>query len=408
MRILQLCKKFPYPLKDGESIAVTYLSRALVNLGCEVTLLSMNTSKHHFDVNEIPLEYNHYKEIHTVEVDNRIKPHKAFLNLFSSESYHVNRFVSEEFKQCLIALLKNNNYDIVQLETLYLTPYIDVIKENSSALVTMRSHNIEFEIWERIVKNTNFIPKKLYLNHLTKKLKKYELEKLNDYDYLVAISDRDLSKFKKLGYKNGAMSTPIGLQLDNYKKTVKSKGKVSVCFIGALDWIPNFEGLTWFLESVWPIVVDHKPDVNFHIAGRNTPDSLLKLSMNNVHVHGEIEDAVEFIGSHDIMVVPLFSGSGMRVKILEGMALGRAVISTTLGKEGIGARDGHEIVVADNATEFAHKILNLVEDKVYCNEIGKNAKQFVKNYYDHNNIASQLLEKYEALINSEYATRAKS
>jgi len=408
MRILQLCKKFPYPLKDGESIAVTYLSRALVNLGCEVTLLSMNTSKHHFDVKDIPAEYNHYKEIHTVEVDNRVKPHKAFLNLFSHKSYHITRFVSEEYRKYLISLLQNNDYDIVQLETLYLTPYIDVIKENSNALVTMRSHNIEFEIWERIVKNTNFIPKKLYLNHLTKKLKKYELDKLNDYDYLVAISDRDLSKFKKLGYKNGAMSTPIGLQLDNYNQVGKQQSKVSICFIGALDWIPNFEGLTWFLESVWPIVIDHKPDVNFHIAGRNTPESLLSLSMNNVHVHGEIDDAVEFIAEHDIMVVPLFSGSGMRVKILEGMALGRAIVSTTLGKEGIGARDGHEIVVADNANEFAHKILNLIEDRVHCKEIGKNATQFVKSFYDHNNIAAQLLEKYEVLLSSGYKIKGNS
>jgi glycosyltransferase involved in cell wall biosynthesis len=402
MRILQLCKKLPYPLKDGESIAVTYLSRALVNLGCEVTLLSMNTSKHHFDINEIPLDYNHYKEIHTIEVDNRVKPHKAFLNLFSNESYHITRFISEDFKSSLIKILENNDFDIVQLETLYLTPYIDTVKKHSNALVTMRSHNIEFEIWERIVKNTNFIPKKLYLNHLTKKLKKYELDKLNDYDYLVAISDRDLSKFKKLGYKNGAMSTPIGLELNNYISTAKPQGKASICFIGALDWIPNFEGLTWFLNSVWPIVVDHKPDVTFHIAGRNTPDSLLKINMSNVIVHGEIEDAVEFIASHDIMVVPLFSGSGMRVKILEGMALGRAIVSTTLGKEGIGARDGYEIIVADNANEFAHKIINLIENKEHSKEIGNNAIEFVKNFYDHNNIAAQLLEKYQILLESGY------
>ena len=150
MKILQLCKKFPYPLKDGESIAVTYLSHALHDLGCDITLLSMNTSKHFTDLNSLPREFNHYKEIQVTALDNSVNAFSAFKNLFSKDSYHVSRFVCPDFKNKLIELLQNNDFDVIQLETLYLAPYIDVIKKYSKALITMRAHNIEFEIWERI------------------------------------------------------------------------------------------------------------------------------------------------------------------------------------------------------------------------------------------------------------------
>lgn len=128
MKILQLCKKFPYPLKDGESIAVTYLSHALHDLGCDITLLSMNTSKHFTDLNSLPREFNHYKEIHVTALDNSVNAFSAFKNLFSKDSYHVSRFVCPDFKNKLIELLQNNDFDVIQLETLYLAPYIDVIK----------------------------------------------------------------------------------------------------------------------------------------------------------------------------------------------------------------------------------------------------------------------------------------
>lgn len=400
MKILQLCKKFPYPLKDGESIAVTYLSNALHNLGCEMSLLSMNTSKHYMDISELPADFNHYKEIHVTALDNSIKAFDAFKNLFSSESYHVSRFVCADFKNKLISLLQNNEYDVVQLETLYLAPYIDVIKQYSNAIITMRAHNVEFEIWERITSNTKFLPKRWYLQYLTRKLKRYELEHLNKYDYLVAVSERDLKKFKTLGYKDGAMSSPIGLDMKNYATINSRKSIDDICFIGALDWIPNMEGLMWFIENVWPELNRNYPDLKFHIAGRNTPDSLKNLNLPNLVVHGEVADAIEFVDKFSMMIVPLFSGSGMRVKILEGMALGKVVITTTLGKEGIHAENDVHLLVADNPEEFINQISGVLTGQKDKAQIGKSARSFVEGYYDHGVNAMKLLEKYRSLQNN--------
>jgi polysaccharide biosynthesis protein PslH len=400
MKILQICKKFPYPLKDGESIAVTYLSKALADLDCEVTLLSMNTTKHYVDIDQLPSDFTHYKQIYTCTVDNRVKWHKAFKNLFSSESYHISRFVSEEFNEQLIGILKSNKFDVIQLETMYLTPYIDAIREHSDAIVSLRAHNIEFEIWERISENTKSPIKKLYLNYLTDKLRKYELKKLNDYDYLVAISDRDLFKFKTLGYKNGAMSSPVGLDLKLYNNYLSSTEKPkSLCFIGALDWMPNLDGLYWFLDNVWGEVIEKYPDAEFHIAGRHTPPELLTLRKKGVVVHGEVEDSKAFIIKYGAMVVPLFSGSGMRVKIIEGMALSKCIISTSIGMEGINVAHKHEILVANTKEEFVRVIDDIFAHPEKIQLIGKNALKYVQKTYDYKKIAHDLLLKYKFILN---------
>jgi len=167
MRILQLCKKFPFPLKDGESIAVTALSRSMKALGHEVHLLAMNTSKHYFPKEKLPKAFNHYASIHDVKVDNRVKPLQALWHLRGTASYHIARFCSSDFEKKLVKLLRQTEFDVIQLETPYLSPYIPAIRKYSDAVVSMRAHNVEFEIWERISQNTALWPKRWYLRHLT-------------------------------------------------------------------------------------------------------------------------------------------------------------------------------------------------------------------------------------------------
>jgi len=406
MRILQLCKKFPYPLKDGESIAVTSLSKALRDLGCEITLLCMNTTKHYTNLAQLPDDFDHYHAIHCTPLDNSVNAIDAFFNLFSDASYHVERFVSAPYRKKLVELLQASTYDIIQLETLYLAPYVETIKRYSNAQIVMRAHNVEHEIWERISRNTRFFPKKWYLTHLARKLRQYEIAHLNEYDFLLALTDRDLRKFKKLGYKNGAMASPIGLESSRYivRKNLRAvENPLSLCFIGSLDWMPNIEGLHWFMRKVWPLLSAKHPGVTLHIAGRNTPRSLFSSPVRNVTVHGEVPDASEFISRYDIMVVPLFSGSGMRVKILEGMALGKAIISTALGKEGIDARDKKEIIVADDAEGFVRAIDYCVEHPEAQSRIGENARAFVKDHFNNHEITEQLYDTYQQLVVGEHA-----
>jgi len=296
LRILQLCKKFPYPLKDGESIAVTYLAKALHDIGCKVTLLAMNTTKHPVIVGKLAPEIHHYQHIHYVNVDNEVKPLLAFLDLFSNDSYNISRFESPAFASKLKQLLSRNEYDLIQLESLYLTPYIPLIRKHSSASIVLRAHNVEHEIWERMGVNADMTIRRWYFEYISRKLKKYELDQLKFIDCLLSISSRDFELFKSLGYKGEGHAVPIGLDLRDFPfRKVSPKDRLSVSFIGSLDWMPNVEGLNWFLDRIWPHLSMIFPGLSLHIAGRNCPDWIRNLSIKNIIVHGEVEDSRSFI-----------------------------------------------------------------------------------------------------------------
>lgn len=399
MKVLQLCKKFPYPLKDGESIATTYLAKALNELGCDVTLLAMNTSKHRADLDALPPDFDHYTAIHAVEVDNRLHPKDALVNLlFSSESYHVNRFDNADFAQKLIELLEAEDYDIVHLETLFLTPYVPLIRQHSRARVVMRSHNVEHSIWERVAVNSHPL-KRWYLQQITPRLRNYEIQHLNDYDLFCGITQRDLDIFEQLGLTKTAVVAPIGLDCRDYEPDESAFSRpVSLSFIGSLDWMPNTEGLQWFIDEVWiPLVQPEFPHLEFHIAGRNTPTRLLKMKVPGITVHGEVPSARAFLNNYPITIAPLLSGGGMRAKILEGMALGRVVISSSVGMEGIEATPGREALIANTPHEWIEAIRWCCAPSAPLRETGRKAAAFCRDRYDNRQVASRLLEAYRSV-----------
>lgn len=398
MRILQLCHKFPWPLKDGAAIASTYLAKAFAELGSEVTLLSMNTSKHWFDTSELPRNFDHYADIQTVFVNNHIRPLPALLNLLSKKSYHVERFDNADFADRLGTLLQNGSFDIVQLESLYLTPYIPVIRKHTKAMIVLRAHNVEHEIWERVAEKSNPL-KKWYLQKITPRLRQYEIEHLNEYDLVVGISERDVQQFRALGLHKPATVTPIGLDCRDYRADASSFSRpLSLSFIGSLDWMPNQEGLRWFLDEVWsPVLAPAFPELTFHIAGRTAPRWLRELKMQRVVFHGEVPSSPDFLNQHSVMVVPLLSGGGMRAKILEGMAVGKVVLSTGVGMEGIDARHRKECLLADTAEEFRKAIQWCYVQKEDLVDLGRKAQAFCHDRYDNLEVGRHLLETYRQL-----------
>ena len=395
MRILQLCKKFPYPIKDGEVIAITNLAKAFKSLGAEVHLLCINTPKHFYDKSDLPESFNFYKTIQSVSVDTDLKPSQAFLNLFSKKSYHIDRFVDDDFSKKIKETLEKIKPEVVQMETLFLAPYVDLIRKYSNAKIVMRAHNVEHEIWSRITENTSSFFKKKYLTYLTQKLKRFELQQLNTYDLLVPITKRDLTTFQNLGFTGAHQVTPIGIDHQHYQPVpIQTNQPLSISFIGSLDWIPNLEGMDWFIKNAWPTIRAAFPEMALHLAGRNTPEHLHELASQKVIVHGEVPDAKEFINQHPIMIVPLLSGSGMRVKILEGMALGRVVITTRIGLEGIEARHQKEVLIADTAAEWFQCLKFCQENTQTLSQIGAAAQNLIRKYYDNLEIGQRLLRRF--------------
>lgn len=396
MRILQLCNKFIYPPKDGGAIGIFNYTKAFSSLGNEVTLLAMNTTKHYYDLKNLPEEIKNMVDWIAVDVDNEVNPFSALINLLQNRSYHIARFISSAYNHQLIKLLHQKKFDIIQLEGLYLSPYVETIRAFSKAKIVMRAHNVEHEIWERIAENESRALgiKRWYLKILAKQLNEYEISRLNKYDLMTSVTERDAEMLKSFGCK-----LPIHVCPAPYDETILNPDKSqvefpSVFFIGALDWMPNTEGLKWFLKNVWKKIHSQFSNVKFYIAGRNAKEFKIE-SGKNIEMVGEIENAYDFMNSKGIMVVPLFSGSGIRVKIIEGMALGKTIVSTSLGAEGIPYKDGQNILIADTPEEFAEKIAKCINEKMFFSIIGDNAYQFVKRQFSSQEVASKLLDFFK-------------
>jgi glycosyltransferase involved in cell wall biosynthesis len=384
MNILQLCNKVPFPPKDGGCIAMNALTQGLIKEGNKVKILAINTKKHFVDVTELPDDYRLSTRIEAVFVDTEIKVTDAFLNLFSNKSYNVERFYSVEFENKLIAVLQAESFDIIQLESLYVSMYVSTIRKYSTAKIVLRAHNVEHLLWERNAQLASNPLKKAYLKLLAKRLKNYEVNSLSGLDAIVTITKVDALYFKNAGYLKPLITAPFGIDLNGSEVTTIAEEFPSVFHIGAMDWQPNIEGVNWFLINVWDKVIREHPELKLYLAGRsmNTGD-LEKLNKPNVIIVGEVENAKKFICSKGIMIVPLLSGGGMRVKIIEGLSLGKTIITTTIGIEGIECGNNKNCIVANTPNEFVAAISKCINDKSFYMSVGKNAKLLAFEHFNN-------------------------
>jgi glycosyltransferase involved in cell wall biosynthesis len=400
MEILQICLKPPYPPKDGGSIAMNNITQGLMDAGHKVQVISVNTPKHFVDINTLPEWYRTQTNIKFGFIDTEVKMLSALQNLlFSKRSYNLSRFENKDFEQLIIAVLAEKDFDIVLLESVFLKSYVPVIRMHSKAKIVLRAHNVEFMIWERMAKQEKSFLKKHYLKILAKRFKREEQECLNSFDAICSITENDRNIYKNLGCSIPMVVIPSGPDVTKQKETEAAlvTEYPSVFHIGALDWLPNQEGLIWFLDNVWSVLSEELPELKFYIAGRGDASWLKVNNYHNVILLGEIADAAAFIKSKAIMVVPLFSGSGMRIKIIEGMMLGKAIVTTTIGVEGINVKDNIDILIADNPESFQSHLMKLILDQAFFNRIAMNARKRAESDYSPERLTKELVYFLETL-----------
>ena len=398
MKILQIANKVPYPPKDGGSIATFAMTMGFTELGHEVTVLAMSTSKHPVKEADIPQKIRDDIRFILVEVDTRLCPVRAAKNLlFSGLPYNAERFITKEFSDRLQQLLNDEEFDVIQLEGLYLAPYVPLIRKHSKALLSMRAHNIEHEIWERTVMQKSGL-KKIYTGIIAGRVRKMELKYLNTYDAMVPITGRDAEILKSFGCSLPLHVSPTGINAHDFKSYDAKPEFPSIFHIGALDWSPNQEGIGWFLKNCWDTLHKKYPELKFYIAGRNAPDSIKNINEPNVVFLGEVDDAYAFMESKAVMIVPLLSGSGMRIKIIEGMALGKSIVSTSIGAEGIAVSHDKDVIIADDPQNYTAGIESLLDNFDKFEAIGRNAVKFVEENYDNLSISKALAAFYKELI----------
>ncbi|MBC7567191.1 MAG: glycosyltransferase [Pedobacter sp.] len=400
MKALILTNRVPFPPNSGYPIVVYNTIKGLLRLGVEVTLFSINPVKNKVDIEDIYDPIFESIKFHSFSLDTDVNVWGALFNIFSNQSYNVSRYFDEEAGMLLENVLRENVFDIVQFEGLFVVPYLDIVKGNSSAKIIYRAHNIEFDVWERVAMIERFTPRRKYLQFLARRLKVYETDQINRFHYVFAISEQDRQSILRFGCSVGIEVFPVALDFDRYI-TGDSKNTFPTLFhLGAMDWRPNKEGLEWFLDEIWPDIEPLNSELRFYIAGKNMQREFFDYDSENLVVEGEVFDAIEFINSKDIMIVPLLSGSGMRVKIIEGMAMKKCIIATSMAAEGIRCNPGKDILIANTADEFYRSILQCLTDPNKWREIGENARRTVERDHDISTISKKMLNIYQKLISA--------
>lgn len=397
MRILQLANRLPWPLKDGGAIGIYNLALGYASNGMQVTMFAFNTNKHKIDHNQLPVQFLDAVELHSVFIDTNIYFWNTFKNLFTNEAFHISRFDSKQVKKELKNLLNNHEYDLIHLDGPFWGPYVELLRSVSSAKLVIRAHNVEHLIWKRVSDVTTNALKKWYLRIQSERLKKYEINLCNNLDAVIAISKIDQQIFKDLGVNSPILISPAGIDLNHLKLNSNLIKPLQFCFIGSLDWMPNLEALDWLISTLWPIAQQHHPQIKIMIAGRNMPEAIKSKQIPGVEIVGEVKNAHEFMQENGVLIVPLRSGSGMRIKILEAMALGVPILTTEIGAEGIEVTNGKELFIFNGEADFLNQVDFILNNYDAVNLARNEAFKLIESKYSNQKVVEKLLSDINSL-----------
>lgn len=386
MKIGVICPKPPFPVIDGGNFASKVLIESLSKEN-EVNALIYETDKHPFSSKSEEFCNEFFQSFTKIHLNTRISFFGFIRSFLKGESYNLKRFTNDELKSKLFHFFEKK-FDILVLDSLYSAVEIEFIKQHFKGKIILRSHNLEFELWKRLSeKAKNPIKRKLF-SYFSKKIKLKELSIINLVDEIWAISVADLTKFKK------QTSTPvfsIGIGLNTHPIDNKSN-EFKAFHIGGMDWMPNKESVEFILSEIW----QEDFSIPLSLVGNGTKE-LSSLSQNkNIQFCGRIESLKELYETHAVLVAPILSGSGIRIKLLEALSFGIPCVTTSLGAEGIDII-ASGIQIAANKSEFRALINKLALDKDFYSSLS--VKAF--NYMNENHSFTQITQKINERITSK-------
>lgn len=374
-RILIISHKSPYTSVDGGVIAIRNFFEGLnKHPEFKVTMFCIETQKHKHNQSE-----NKYKETCIPHyIDTRIKPLEAVKQLLKKQSYNLSRFYDSELSQKIINHLQSNTYDYILFESLFSTIYYHDLKSHFKGKFLYRSHNIEYNIWNKLSIHEKNPVKKWYLKQLTATLKQYELNIQDKMDAIFSISKEDLNFYKS--------STSVPSYLLFFIRKPKSRinpiKPKSFFHLASMDWKPNLEAVQWFVEEVWKPVYKNDNSLTLYLAGKYMPEHYFNMANFGIKACDYVEDGDTFMQEHGTLVVPLFTGSGIRIKVADALCMNVPIISTNLGVSGIGIQNEIHYLEANSADDFRKHIQSIVKKDVDLDKMVKKSKIFANENFE--------------------------
>ena len=395
MKVLQISPQISFPPDSGGRLSIYGITKSLSERKHQVTFVCYTQG---------PIAKNAIYELKKIcnpvfidwDINNRFLP--AAKNLFSKIPYNISKYYSKKLKEFIIDYLKNNKVDIVHVDHLHMAWVIDEIRKISNVPVVLREHNLEMKIMKRYYEQETNILLKFYSGLQYKKFLSYEPTQCVKFDSCLMVTREDEKSLLNLNPKIKSVVIPIGVDREIFNLEKSDKIPYSIFHIGALDWQPNYDGLLWMLNEVFPKIIEVYPNSYLYVYGKgcerlNPPRNI----KNKVIIKGYVDNIWDEIKDKQVLVVPLRVGSGMRV--VEMLGAGYLVVSTSIGKEGIDVNEDEHILIADDSETFVNKIMDIFEKRIDINNITSNARQVIKEKYSWEKIASDIEMEYLNLIN---------
>lgn len=396
MRILQLAPRFVFPEDDGGKIGIANILKQFNAQGVDVTFVCFNKKKYEKKYIE---EAKKYCRLILIEHSTENTFLRILRSFILNRSIYLDKHISEKVKKQIDAVVADNNFDIVHADHAAMVPLALYIKNKYKIPVGHRLHNIEWKIWDRYSDNLSKLnPKYWYVKQQSKVLRRKEIEFYDQVDVNFAITEIDKNYAKKSSPNANICIASAGVNPDEWKPINKDRNPNQMIIATILSWIHNINALKWFINSVFLEVQKSNPKAILNIIGKNPPDWLIRSKHPNLNILGYVEKVQPHLDQASIYIAPLFVGSGIRIKILEAMAMGLPVLATSVSAEGINAREEHGLYICNDAESYINTIIKLMNEPEITKQKGKKAREYVTENYSWEINVKIMLDEYKKLI----------
>jgi glycosyltransferase involved in cell wall biosynthesis len=392
LRVLVLGVWFPFPPRWGWAVRVYHLARQIARRH-DVTLLTYGTGADQPNVARLREEGIHAETVLRERPSKAARRRDQLVSLVSRLPFESYIARSAELQQAIDRLSAERPFDVIQLESTLVWPF----RFPRESKLVLDEHNIEYENYARHQELEGFSVRKAFYAFEAAKVRRYEQAAWREVAGCVLTSAREEEIVRAHAPDTPTVVVPNGVDVDYFRPGEEEREAASIVFNGVLDYRPNLDAALFLVDEVLPLVRAKRPEARVTIVGRRDSAELERVRGENVEATGEVPDVRPYLQKAAVVAVPIRAGSGTRFKVVEGLAVSAPMVSTAVGCEGIGVRDGEHLRVADSAEDFAAAILELVDDPELGRRLGAAGRRFVEAEYSWEAAGERLETLYERI-----------
>lgn len=398
MRILIITDMVPYPPVSGGLVRVYNLSRRIARRH-QVSLAAL------METPDQAKGISHLREFcHRVETGNVRRRHPLahlpglFRYALAGKPLELKFWYSEELADGIRRLCSTIDYDIVQIEQSVMAQYLEALPPDAHCRRILMLHDIDFEQASRIYRFERRLDRKTRALLYGLMMRRWEPRYAERFDRCATVSEMDRRLLMAANPRLRVEVIPNGVDTQAYQPLPREDASRALLFIGDMSYLPCVDAMLYFCREMLPRIRNMVGKVELWIVGKDPLPEVARLGSDGVHITGQVDSVTPYYEQSTVCVVPLRAGGGTRIKILEAMALGRPVVSTAIGCEGLDVVDSEHLLIADSPEHFAEKTVRLLKDKMLYRHITTNARQLVVARYDWDVIAGQLMQVYAEMV----------